>query len=170
MTRTRVGLAIAAAAFLFALAAGCEEEQAQGPDIVKKHRLIASENLRLKDETATLKKQIDEQKEQLAKCEHERQDWEFKAGKGMEEENEKMIMMARQSEAGLRAENARLSAEIAKLKGESVPEPNTAPEQPKEEEEKPKADEGQTANPATPQAGEEKPQGSEQSQPPALPQ
>jgi phage shock protein A len=117
MRKTGIGLAIVAAVFIGVWAGGCQEEQTAD---VKMSRLISAENRQLKQEIENLKKQIDQQEQNLAQCEKAKQDWQYKAEKGLEKQGEKMMSMMITSEAGLTAENERLKAELAKLKGESA--------------------------------------------------
>jgi len=117
MRKTGISLAIVAAVFIGAWAGGCQEEQTAD---VKMSRLISAENRQLEHEIEALKKQMDQQKQQLAQCEKERQDWQYKAEKGLEEQNEKMMSMMITSQAEITNENERLKAELAKLKGESA--------------------------------------------------
>ncbi len=128
MRKTSIGLAIVAAVFIIVWAGGCQEEQISSD--VKMSRLISAENRQLKQEIETLKKQIDQQEQNLAQCEKEKQDWQFKAEKGLEKQGEKMMSMMMTSQAGLTAENERLKAELAKLKGESAAEPQAEANEP----------------------------------------
>jgi outer membrane murein-binding lipoprotein Lpp len=134
MRKTSIGLAVAAAVFIGACVGGCQEEQTAD---VKMSRLISAENRQLKHEIEALKKQIDQQKQQFAQCEQERQTWQYKAEKGLEEQGRKMMSMFTTSQAGLTAENERLKAELAKLKGESAP--PAGQEKPQAEENEPGA-------------------------------
>jgi TolA-binding protein len=109
---------------------GCEEEQANLPQDVKTARLISAENIQHKHEIEQLKKQIEEQKQQLDKCNKERQEWQTKAEKGLQEEVAKMTSISMEGQAQVAAENEQLKAEIARLKGEKpeAPAPPEAPE------------------------------------------
>ena len=127
MTRTKVGLAIAAAVVIGALGGGCQEEQASQD--VKLHRLIAVENRQLKAEIENLKKQIEEQKQEIAKCEQEKQkitqhSREIEGRQTGEIIGQfKNVMSATiKKNAELRAEIEQLKAELAKLKGEETAE------------------------------------------------
>jgi hypothetical protein len=73
------GFAVLLFTNVIALIAGCEEANQSD---VKKHRLIATENRQLRAqlqaETQRQDKEIQNQKDQLAKCEKEKQDWQQK--------------------------------------------------------------------------------------------
>ena len=117
MRKTRISLVFAAAVFIGAWAGGCQEEQTAD---VKMSRLISAENRQFKQEIETLKRHMDQQKQQFAQCEKDRQTWQYKAEKGLDEQNEKMMSMMITSQEEITTENERLKAELAKLKGESA--------------------------------------------------
>ena len=79
MTKTRIGLVIVTVIVIGAIVCGCQEEQASqaAPDS-KESRLVGAENVQLKGQIETLKKQIDslqaqleQQKQQTTKCEQQ---------------------------------------------------------------------------------------------------
>ena len=147
MTKTNAGLVIVAAMFIGAWVGGCEEDAA--PD-VKANRLISAENRQLKTEIGNLKIQIEQQKQQLNRCEEEKKVWEYKAGKGLEESSTKTMEMLMSADKERSDEIERLKAEVAKLKGEK-------PSKSKAVEEKPQAvEEAPPVSPPEQAAGEEK--------------
>jgi hypothetical protein len=72
------GLAVLLFTNVISLIAGCEEANQSD---VRKHRLIATENRQLQAELQRRDKEIQNQKDQLAKCEKEKQDWQQKVEK-----------------------------------------------------------------------------------------
>jgi TolA-binding protein len=148
MKKTGIGLAVLVMVFSGIFSVGCEEEQATGagstfstssgqagsPQDMKMTRLISAENRQLKKEIETDKKQMAEQKQQLDKCQKERQEWQYKAEKGLQEEVEKMSSIAMTEHQRMTAENEKLSAEIARLKGGNKPAPPPPLEKPEAEE------------------------------------
>jgi hypothetical protein len=127
MKKMGIGLAVLVMVFSGIFSGGCEEEQATGD--MKMTRLMSSENRQLKKDIEAERKQMAEQKQELDKCLKERQEWQYKAEKGLQEEVEKMSSIAMMEHDRMTAEIEKLSIEIARLKGEKPqPEGEQKPE------------------------------------------
>ena len=146
MIKKNIGLAVVAAVCIGAWVGGCEEEQA-APD-VKMSRLISAENRQLKAEIA-------KQKEQLARCEKDKQD----AQKGQQEQIKKMMEMSISAQTNSNAEIGRLRAEVATLKKGKCPE---SPQSANQEELQPQES---MSPPPPPPANQEEPQADSASSP-----
>ena len=127
MKQTGIGLAVLVMVFSGIFTVGCEEEQATGD--MKMTRLMSSENRQLKKDIEAERKQMAEQKQELDKCLKEKQEWQYKAEKGLQEESEKMASIAMTEHQQQSAEIEKLNAEIARLKGQKPqPEGEQKPE------------------------------------------
>ena len=110
---------------LIIVLAGCEQAQKnQSANASRKDRLIANENIGLRNEIGQYKSEIEKQKKLVQDCQEEKAKSEEQAG-----ENIKWLLddlpadLLKQIEA-LTAENEQLKTEIEKLKGSSVSAPN----------------------------------------------
>ncbi len=103
--------------------AGCGE---QGPPSVKKSRLIAVENMRLKKELEQSSKEIERLKELhnresrkqekiLAKCVQEKESWKQKSQQNVKNQVKGVFDAVMEQNAKLLEENKKLKAEIEKL-------------------------------------------------------
>lgn len=103
-----------------ALIAGCEEEQnlSSTKSAVKKHQIIAAENMRLKEELERRDKEIEKQKELLEKCLEEKNAWKVKAQKNIQKQVDSVLTVVMEKNEELRKENEKLKAQIEKLKTE----------------------------------------------------
>ena len=117
---------LAAGTVVIMLIAGCEKENA--PD-TKRSRLIAAENMRLKEELKQrdteierLKelhnKEIKKQEKLLEKCLQEKNTWKEKAQQNIEEQVDKVLAGVMEEYTKLREENKGLKAQIEQLKAE----------------------------------------------------
>ena len=113
------------------LIAGCDEEQnlSSTKSAVKKHQLIAAENMRLKKELEQRDKEIKRQKELhdkkikqqqtlLEKCLKEKNAWKERAQQNIKEQVDKVLAAVMEQNAKLRDENETLKAQIEQLKAE----------------------------------------------------
>ncbi|MBA7631984.1 hypothetical protein ES703_39524 [subsurface metagenome] len=116
---------------VIALIAGCDEEQnlSSTKSAVKKHRLIAAENMRLTKELEQRDKEIKRQKELhnkkikqqqklLEKCLKEKNAWKKSAQGNIQEQVDKVLAGVMENYAKLREENKNLKVQIEKLKTE----------------------------------------------------
>jgi LDH2 family malate/lactate/ureidoglycolate dehydrogenase len=122
MKKAGIGLAVLVMVFSGIFSGGCEDEQATGagssPQDTKMTRLISAENRQFKKDLEAERKQMAEQKQELDKCLKEKQEWQYKAEKGLQEEAEKMSSIAMTEHQQQSAEIEKLNAEIARLKGQ----------------------------------------------------
>jgi len=106
------------------LIAGCWGQELPG---VKKSRLIAVENMRLKKELEQRSKEIEKLKEQhsresrkqeklLAKCVQEKEIWKKKARQNVRNQVKGVVDAVMEQNVKLREENEKLKAQIEKLK------------------------------------------------------
>lgn len=98
--------------FIVMLAAGCEEQSASN----KKSRLIAAESAGLKEQIKQQQKEIERQKELLARCQQEKEEIKQR----YREELGKLSMSVAedfQEKIRLTEENKTLKAQIEELKG-----------------------------------------------------
>jgi len=105
------------------LIVGCGE---QAPPGVKKSRLIAAENMRLKRELEQRNREIEKlielhnreikkQEELLAKCVREKDSWKQKARQNVRNQVKSVFDAVMEQNATLREENEKLKAQIEKL-------------------------------------------------------
>jgi len=106
---------LAAGTVVIMLIAGCEKENA--PD-TKRSRLIATENIRLKEELEQRDEEIKKQEKLLEKCLQERDTWKAKAQQNIQEQVDKVLAGVMEEYTKLRKENEGLKAQIEKLKAE----------------------------------------------------
>lgn len=102
------------------LIAGCDEEQnlPSTKSAVKKHQLIAAENMRLEKELKQRDKQTEKQKELLEKCLQEKNAWKEKAQQNIRKQVDSILTVVMEKNEELRKENESLKAQIEKLKAE----------------------------------------------------
>lgn len=133
---TRVARILCVAGFCLTLMAvtGCQDEQqSQDPDIgnVKKHRLIAAENMDLARQLTKRDQQIEKLKSDhagelevqaglLADAKEQAEMWKGRADKGVASEVQSVMVAVMAENAKLQAENTTLKAQLDALKG---PEP-----------------------------------------------
>lgn len=106
---------LAAGTVVIMLIAGCEKENA--PD-TKRSRLIATENIRLKEELEQRDEEIKKQEKLLEKCLQERNTWKAKAQQNIQEQVDSVLTVVMEKNKELRKENEGLKAQIEKLKAE----------------------------------------------------
>jgi len=105
--------------FVVALFYGCKEQTPEDTkSILRKSRLIATENTQLKKELAESEKQIAEQKEQIEEYQESLKKLKDGVRKSSEELVETVFMGFAEGSLELTAENAELKAENEKLKAE----------------------------------------------------
>lgn len=109
--------------------AGCQQsQQEQATDISRRDRLIATENLNLRNELARCQDEIENQKTLLRQCEEEKEQADQQANESikwlMDELPEELLNDA----AKLTEENANLTARIAELEG-ALKQANSPPQQ-----------------------------------------
>ena len=103
--------------------AGCGEQE---PPSVKKSRLIAVENMRLKKELGQRSKEIErlnelhnkeikKQEKLLAKCVQEKESWKKKARQNVRNQVKDVFDAVMEQNTKLRDENEKLKAQIKKL-------------------------------------------------------
>ena len=108
------------------LVAGCGQKE---PPSVRQSRAIAAENMQLKKqleqrakEIEELKglhgKQMKEQKEALAKCLQEKEDWKTKSQQNVREQVKGVLDAVMEENSKLREENEKLKAQIEELQKE----------------------------------------------------
>jgi len=105
---------------LIPLIAGCEEEQniSSTNSSVRKHQIIAAENMRLKNELKQRDKEIEKQKELLEKCLKEKNAWKEKSQQNVQEQVNKVLTVVMEKNQELREENEKLKAQIEQLEKE----------------------------------------------------
>jgi len=119
---TKIFVLIVCAAVM--LIAGCGEQE---PPSMKKSRLIAVENMRLKKELEQRNREIEKlkelhnreikkQEELLAECVQEKESWKQKAHQNVGNQVKGVFDAVMEQNAKLRDENERLKAQIEKLK------------------------------------------------------
>ena len=117
--------------------AGCGNQEPPG---VKKSRLIAVENMRLKKELEQRSKEIErlnelhnkeikKQEKLLAKCVQEKEGWKQKARQNVRNQVKGVFDAVMEQNVKLREENEKLKAQIEKLQGQLAlrPRPLEAP-------------------------------------------
>ncbi len=142
---TRVARIVCVAGFCVALMAvtGCQDQQSQDPEIgnVKKHRLIAAENMDLRRKLAKRDQQIEKLKaehaeelqakdELIAQAQERAQRWKEQADKGVEKEVQSVLAVVMAKNAKLQAENAALKAQLEALQGASPTMPEKSEDSP----------------------------------------
>jgi hypothetical protein len=106
--------------------AGCQEEQATD---AKKGRLVAAENIKLKNELGQRDKEIERLKQLhskeikrqeglLAKCQEEKEVWQKKSDENIREQVSEVSTVVMEQNSKLKEENANLKAQIEKLKAQ----------------------------------------------------
>jgi len=116
---------------VIALIAGCDEEQnlSSTKSAVKRHQLIAAENMRLTKELERRDKEIkrqkelhnnkiEQQQELLEKCLQEKNAWKKSAQQNIQEQVDKVLAGVMENYAKLREENENLKVQIERLKTE----------------------------------------------------
>ena len=107
------------------LIAGCGNQE---PPSVKKSRLIAVENMRLKKELGQRSREIErlkelhnkeikQQEKLLAECVQEKESWKQKARQNVRNQVKGVVDAVMEQNAKLRDENEKLKAQIEKLRG-----------------------------------------------------
>lgn len=124
MKRPVKGIIISAIIVLIAIAgAGCYQQQSQG---TKRTKLIAAENMRLKKELAELEKEIErlkqlhqeqliEKQSRLNQCQKEKQAWQQKSQKNIQNQVTGVLDVIMGDIKKLRQENERLKAMFEQL-------------------------------------------------------
>lgn len=124
MKRPVKGIIISTFAVLIAVAgAGCYQQQSQG---TKRTKLIAAENMRLKEELAELEKEIKrlkqlhqeqliEKQSRLNQCQKEKQAWQQKSQKNIQNQVTGVLDVIMGDIKKLRQENERLKAMFEQL-------------------------------------------------------
>ena len=102
------------------LIAGCDEEQnlSSTKSAVKKHQLIAAENMRLKKDLERRGKEIERQKGLLEKCLQEKNAWKEKAQQSIRKQVDSVLTVVMEKNEELHKENESLKAQIENLKAE----------------------------------------------------
>lgn len=106
--------------------AGCQEEQTTD---AKKGRLVAAENIKLKNELGQRDKEIKRLKQLhskeikrqeglLAKCQEEKEVWQKKADENIKEQVSEVSTVVMEQNSKLREENENLKSQIEKLKAQ----------------------------------------------------
>jgi len=116
---------------VIALIAGCDEKQnlSSTKSAVKRHQLIAAENMRLTKELERRDKEIkrqkelhnnkiEQQQELLEKCLQEKNAWKKSAQQNIQEQVDKVLAGVMENYAKLREENENLKVQIERLKTE----------------------------------------------------
>ena len=122
----RKSIALTVGTIVIMLAAGCEEQNLSN---VKKHRLIATENIQLKKQLqqrdAEIEKQkplcdkkIERQKKLLEKCRLVKMVLEERVNENIQERVDAVLTAVMEKNANLQKENNQLKAEIGQLKKE----------------------------------------------------
>ena len=114
----RKAFVLAVCIVVITLIAGCDEEQnlSSTKSAVKKHQLIAAENMRLKKALKQRDKEIERQKELLEKCLQEKNSWKEKARQNIQKQVDSIFTAVMEKNKELRKENEGLKAQIEKLK------------------------------------------------------
>jgi hypothetical protein len=109
--------------------AGCQESATGGPTDAKKGRLVAAENIKLKNELGQRDKEIERlkqlhskeikrQEELLVKCQEEKELWKAKADENIKEQVSEVSGTVMEQNSKLQEENADLKSQVEKLKAE----------------------------------------------------
>ena len=94
------------------LTTGCEEQDISN---VKKHKLIAAENARLKKDLESHAKEIEKQKKLLEKCEQEKKDLESRPPKDFTGQLDGLLIDLSKENERLQNENKELKSQIEQL-------------------------------------------------------
>lgn len=107
---------------LISLAGGCQEQQ-NGVDVVRRHRLVSAENKQLNTRIDRQDKKIEKLKESLARCQKDRDKWKETATKTVQKNVREILSLATEESVRLRKENAELKTRIKQLEqqGQSQP-------------------------------------------------
>ena len=111
--------AVLAVAVVFAvvLIAGCgEENDSDTKSDIRKHRLIAAENIQFKKDLEQCEAEIGRQKELLGKCLEEKADLQEELSSAVGDIMDTILGDVIEENKTLRNENERLKAQIEKLK------------------------------------------------------
>ncbi|MDD5134049.1 MAG: hypothetical protein PHP01_01400 [Phycisphaerae bacterium] len=117
----KAGILLAISSIL-AVLAGCQQsEQKQTSDISRKDRLIANENLGLRDELAQCRKEIENQKNLVEQCRQEKETIQQQAGETAKWLMDELPADLLKEVETLTKENERLSRELEELQEASRP-------------------------------------------------
>ena len=118
--RAQKAFVLAAGIVVIMLIAGCDEEQnlSSTKSAVKKHQLIAAENMRLTKELEQRDEEIKKQEKLLEKCLKEKNAWKERAQQNIKEQVDSVLTVVMEKIEELRKENEGLKAQIEKLKAE----------------------------------------------------
>ena len=109
----KIVVLLCAASFAITLLAGCEE---QGLADTRKTRLIAVENLQLKEQLKQSNQTIQQQKEELEECQKEKTFWKKHSQEGSQDLMDLSYQHFAKENVELRRENEDLKAQIEQLK------------------------------------------------------
>lgn len=129
--RAQKAFVLAVSIVVIMLIAGCDEEQnlSSTKSAVKKHRLIAAENMRLKKDLERRDKEIKSQKELhnkkskqqqelLEKCLKEKNACQERTQQDIQKQVDSVLTVVMEKSEELRKENESLKAQIEKLQAE----------------------------------------------------
>ena len=117
------------AVLLIVIFAGCQQSQEkQTTGVSRKDRLVANENLDLKNEITRCQAEIEKQKNLVSQCENEKEEMDRQANETMKWLLDELPKDLLNDASKLSEENANLTAKIAELE-KALKESNSQPQQ-----------------------------------------
>ena len=110
---TKRAFILAVCVVVIMLIAGCEEQ-----NLARKSRLIAAENIRLKEQLEQYEVEVEKQKGLLAKCLQEKKFLQKVPRKDFQEQMDSILTTVIKESRKARQENEKLKAQLEKLKVE----------------------------------------------------
>jgi len=95
---------------------GCEKSEQSPRQAMRKHKLIAVENQKLKNQLKEAEKEINELKKQLGKSQEKIKTWKAKANKNLEKQIQPIMSTVMEKYKEVQKENKQLKAKIEELK------------------------------------------------------
>lgn len=127
--RLTTGAVCILAVSLIVIFAGCQQSQEkQTTGVSRKDRLVANENLDLKNEITRCQEEIEKQKNLVSQCEKEKEEMDRQANETMKWLMDELPKDLLDDASKLSEENANLTAKIAELE-KALKESNSQPQQ-----------------------------------------
>lgn len=127
--RLTTGAVCILAVLLIVVFAGCQQSQEkQTTGVSRKDRLVANENLDLKNEITRCQEEIEKQKNLVGQCEKEKEEMDRQANETMKWLMDELPEQMLDDSAKLSEETANLTAKIAELE-KALKESNSQPQQ-----------------------------------------
>ena len=118
MVKKTLSIVLPMVSVLSLFLAGCQEANTTSDttEEVRRHRLIATENIQLKEQLAQKDAKIADLTDEIAKCEQEKQALQKRADQELQESIEGILGSVMDKNAELQKENDKLKGEIEQLK------------------------------------------------------